>query len=288
MMRLQRRLEIVLAVQPAVEEWPLHDVGRLERRPRLDATEVSMLATAPCMCMSGSTRTFGSFRCGRDSMPKFSTTPSGSSRSSSGVPSGPNGLDHVRMMEVGKRHGRPLDGERHQQTQAVAKIVAVADDGEPDLAILQPGHGRRQEARVEEDVRLDGARAEIVEFLDQVEAGGSRVDRQAAGRPVVFQRLDMRLPHTRAAIAGEFRQHVACRTAADLFEQGRRGHRQTFPVLCGGRKMTMAMPSLRHAVNDRAVASKAIDTAVAVAAPQRPKYGMSTMLSPILTTSVRA
>ena len=52
--------------------------------------------------------------------------------------------------------------------------------------------------------------------------------------------------------------------------------------------MTMAMPSLRHAVNDRAAASNAIDTAVAMAAPQRPNCGMSSMLSPMLTASVRA
>ncbi len=48
--------------------------------------------------MSGSTRTFGILRCGRDSIEKkSSTTPIGSSRSISGVPSGPNGLDQVRI-----------------------------------------------------------------------------------------------------------------------------------------------------------------------------------------------
>ena len=45
--------------------------------------------------------TLGSFRCGRDSIAKKSSiTPSGSSRSTSGVPSGPNGLDQVRMIET--------------------------------------------------------------------------------------------------------------------------------------------------------------------------------------------
>ena len=49
-----------------------------------------------------------------------------------------------------ERNGRAIDGERHQQPQPALVLVAVADDGEPDLAILEARHRRRQETRVEE------------------------------------------------------------------------------------------------------------------------------------------
>ncbi len=65
----------------------------------------------------------------------------GSSRSSSGVPSGPNGLDQVRMIDDAERHAGPFDGERHQQAQPRLVLVAVADDGEPHLAVLEARHG---------------------------------------------------------------------------------------------------------------------------------------------------
>ena len=50
----------------------------------------------------------------------------------------------------------------------------------------------------------------------------------------------------------------------------------------------MTMPSLRQTVNERATASNAIDAVVAIAAPQRPKAGISTTLSAIFSPSVIA
>ena len=70
-----------------------------------------------------------------------------------------------------ERDGRAIDGERHQQPQPAPVLVAVADDGEPHLPVLEARHGRRQEARVEEHVGLDRAGAQMIEFLDQFEAG---------------------------------------------------------------------------------------------------------------------
>ncbi len=46
----------------------------------------------------------------------------------SGVPSGPNGLAQVRMIETPSGTGL-LHREGHQQPQPVLEFVAVADDG---------------------------------------------------------------------------------------------------------------------------------------------------------------
>ena len=83
---------------------------------------------------------------------------------------------HHRNAEGG---GGPFDGKGNEQPQAGLLLRAVPDDREAHFAILQPGHGGRQEARIEEQVRLDRAGAQIVEFLDQREAGRRLIDAEA-------------------------------------------------------------------------------------------------------------
>ena len=165
-------------------------------------------------------------------------------------------------------------------------LVAVADDGEPHFAVLQARHGRRQEARVEENVGLDRAGTQMVELLDQVEAGRGRVDGQPAQRPVTFQQLDVRLVADRGGHAGQLGDHRAGRAAAHLLDQRYRGHQCA--AFSPGMKIAMTMPSLRQTVKESAAASNIIDTAVAMAAPHRPSIGMRMTLSEMLRTSVSA
>ena len=54
------------------------------------------------------------------------------------------------------------------------------------------------------------------------------------------------------------------------------------------RRSAMTMPSLRQTVKDSALASKIMAKAVAIAAPHRPKSGISTTLRPMLKASVMA
>ena len=203
----------------------------------------------------------------------------------SGVPSGPKGLAQVRMIETPSGTGGPFDRERHQEPQPVLVFVAVADDGKAHLAVLQARHGRRQEMRVEEDVGLDGARAEIVQLLDEVETGGRRVDGEPAQRTVAFEKLDMgRID----ALAGKTREpgdHGARRAAARFLQKRNRGHQRGLPA---GANIAMTMPSLFQTVKESAAASNTIDAVVAIAAPQRPKAGISMTLSAMFSASVIA
>ena len=187
-----------------------------------------------------------------------------------------------------ERNARPLDREGHQQAQAALVLVAVADDREPDLAVLEARHGRRQETRVEEDVRLDGARAQIVEFLDQIEAGRCR-DRSpacAAGRRSASSSTSGRVDGL-VRDAGSLGDHRAGRAAARFFQKRDRGH-QLVASVRGGTKIAMTMPSRRYTVKESAAASNIMETAVAMAAPHRPYSGIRTMLSAMFSASVSA
>ena len=184
-----------------------------------------------------------------------------------------------------ERHGGPLDRERHQKTQPVLVFVAVADDREPHLAVLQPGHGRRQETRIEEDVRLDGAGAEIVELVDEVETGGRLIDGEPAQRTVAFQKLDVSGIDGLAGQPGEPGDHGAGRATARFLQKRNRGHQREPPA---GAKIAMTMPSLFQTVKESAAASNTIEAVVAIAAPQRPKAGISATLSAMLSASVIA
>src|SRR5690606_26680983 len=62
-------------------------------------------------------------------------------------------------------NGRLLDRKGNEQPEAAPLFGAVADNGKPHLAILEPRHGRGQKARIEEHVWLDRAGGEIVELL---------------------------------------------------------------------------------------------------------------------------
>ncbi len=216
-------------------------------------------------------------------------TPAGSSRSSSGVPSGPKGLDQVRSTETPSGIGRTLDREGYQQAQAVAVLVAVADHRQAHLAVLEARHGRREEARVEEDVGLDGPVGEVVELLDQVEAGAGRIDGELARRPLAAQDLDMRGVERRGGQAAELGDHRGGRGAARFLQQRDGGH-QAAPsgAATAGTKIAMTMPSRRQTVKESVAASKTIEAAVAMAAPHRPRCGINSMLSATLRTSVTA
>ena len=229
--------------------------------------------------MSGSTSTLGSFRCGRDSMAKKSSiTPCGIVAVDQRRAERPERVRPGAHDRHAERHGGPLDREGHQQAQPVAVFVAVADDGEPHLAVFQPRHGRRQEARVEEDVGLDGAGAEIVEFLDEVEAGRGRIDGQLRGAAGCWPAVRPgRGSAWRPPNAGEARRS-ACRTGRRSFprEAGRRPSAAALRLVgAWSEDRASTMPSLRHTVKDSAAASNSMATAVAIAAPHRPKCGIS-------------
>jgi hypothetical protein len=59
---------------------------------------------------------------------------------------------------------RLLDRKRHQETDAAAAFVIVADQRQADDTVFQARHGRREETAGEEDVRLHGAVGEEIEF----------------------------------------------------------------------------------------------------------------------------
>src|SRR5690606_13902691 len=172
---------------------------------------------------------------------------------------------------------RPLDGERHQKAQPRAGVVAVADDGEPDLAVVEARHRRRQEARVEEQVRLDGARAEIFELVDDVEPGRGRIDgERAPGLPVI----------PAGALVAPIGHEGG--DAALLFEKRDSAHGKTSFLFLPPSGTIMTMPSRLRTATASSSVSKASDRAEATAAPHRPQRGIRTRFSPTLTASVAA
>ena len=288
-MRAQRCLQIVLAVELAFEEGTLHPAGRDQRQAaRLrDAAEHGRDgAVEPHVRQH---QNLGQLQMRPRQHRKkildhaFGVVAVDQRRAERPERARPG--PHDRYAE---RNRRLFDGERHQQPQAVLVFVAVADDGEPHLAVFEARHGRRQEARVEEHVGLDGAGAEIVEFLDQFEASGRRVDGEPARRTMVFQQFDMGWVDMAAGEAGKARDHGARRAAAHFLEKRDGGHQSASPAGRAGTNMAMTMPSLRQTVKERAEASKIIEPAVAIAAPHRPNMGIRTTLKPTLTASVRA
>ena len=289
MMRLQRRLQIGLSVEIAFEERPLHlaggdqgeaeilgdhaeqarhrsvephfrqhqHLGQLQMRPRQHVEEV--LDDAGRIVAVDQRR---------------------AERAERARP-----CPHDRHAE---RRRRALHRERHQQAQPAALLVAVADHRQSNLAVFEARHRRRQETRVEEDVGLDGAGAQMLELLDHVEAGRGRIDGEPAFGPAAFEKLDMRLVAHPRGETGQFGDHCAGRAAAHLLEQGYRHHQRTAFSAGAGMKIAMTMPSLRQTVKLSAVASNTIAIAVARAAPHRPSIGIRTMASTTLRASVSA
>ena len=233
-------------------------------RPRASATLASIVATAPSSRMSGRTRTLGSFRCGRDSMAKKSSiTPCGIVAVDQRRAERPERVGPAAHDRHAERHGRPFDRKRHQQPQPAAVFVAVADHRQPHLAVFQPRHGRRQEARVEEDVGLDGAVAQIVEFLDQVEAGRGRIDGQLPARPAVGQKFDLGAIGVAVDTPARPAISVPDGPPRHFLEKRNGDHQRWLPRrIAGGAKISMTMPSLRHTVKDSAMASKSMAPAV--------------------------
>src|SRR5262245_22151669 len=87
---------------------------------------------------------------------------------------------------------------------------------------------------------------------------------------------------------GELGDQSAGRAATHLFQQWNRSHQRKPFLASAGMKIAIAMPSLRHTVNDSAPASKITASAVAVAAPHRPIHGMSSVASATFSASVSA
>ena len=87
---------------------------------------------------------------------------------------------------------------------------------------------------------------------------------------------------------GELGDQGAGRAAAHLFQQRNRSHQRKPFSAPAGMKIAIAMPSLRHTVNDSAPASKIIDSPVAVAAPQSPIQGINAIESATFSASVSA
>ena len=77
----------------------------------------------------------------------------------------------------------------------------------------------------------------MIELLDQLEAGGSRVDGQPAQRPVTRQQFDMGLVGSAPGKAGKLGDHRAGRAAAHFLEQGHGGHQRVSlsPEMSSGR-----------------------------------------------------
>src|SRR5918994_22186 len=92
-------------------------------------------------------------------------------------------------------------------------------------------------------------------------------------------------PVVQACKLGDHRRRGA---AAHFLEQRDGNHQNTPFAGTAGTKIAMTMPSLRQTVNDRAAASKIMESAVATAAPQRPNAGMSRIERPTLMMSVSA
>src|SRR5690606_3947258 len=184
-------------------------------------------------------------------------------------------------------HGRggSLNGERRQEPQPAAVLVAVAYHCKAHVAIFQARHGRRQEAWVEEHVGLDRAGAQKIELVDEFETGGSGIDGQPPFGPACGEKLDLGEFGGGARKASQVRHDGAGRSATGFLKQGQGGHQAT---LLAGMKMNMAMPSLRQTIKLSAAASKSVAIVIDIAAPHRWKGGIRAILSAMLSPRVSA
>src|SRR5690606_35179022 len=165
-------------------------------------------------------------------------------------------------------------------------------DHEANFAIFKARHGRRQKPRIEEDVRLDGAVAQMVEFIAQFEARRRAIDRQLAryiaAVKAFLQLLDGFMRHT---ALGKFRNNMGCISACRFFKQRFRGHYKVpseVLVRSRGMRMNMVICRVRDTAAERSTASISMAMAVETAAPVRPNCGISTRLRMTLTASVAA
>src|SRR5690606_12608612 len=126
-------------------------------------------------------------------------------------------------------------------------------------------------------------RGEEVQLLDQLEAGGCRIDRQPS-LPPRHHLFDQRWRHRRIRHIGEAADHAPGGAAAQLFENRNSSHHAAPMTGCRRTGTAMAMPSFCQTTSASTTASKAIAVTMPAAAPHRPSRGMRIMLMPTLTT----